>query len=234
MGPRTLDDTQKNRLSCIIDIVEDDFALAEGLMLLFESCDYKSRHFSSGEVYLNDLEHQSDDPRDAIPGCVLLDIRLSNISGLMVFDRMQKLQRKFAKPVIFITGHGDMDTAIDVLTHGAFDFVNKPFVSESLLGKVERAVDKNAEELQYLILREDALDKVRSLTPKELAVMQKIAAGMSNREISEENGNSVRTIELHRAHVMRKMGVNNAVELTTLLSRYDLIDTLAHNFPDIK
>jgi two-component system response regulator DctR len=199
-------------------------ALAEGLMLLFESCDYQSRHFSSGESYLDDLEKQSNDPRGVVPGCVLLDIRLSNISGLMVFDRLQKLQQKFIKPVIFITGHGDMDTAIDVLTHGAFDFVSKPFVSESLLSKVERAVDKSTEELEYLIQREDVLDRVRSLTPKELAVMAKITTGVSNREISEESGNSIRTIELHRAHVMQKMGVSNAVELTTLLARHDLID----------
>jgi two-component system response regulator DctR len=224
MGPRTLSSSLQRRMSCIIDIVEDDLALAEGLMLLFESCDYQSRHFSSGESYLNDLENQIDDPRTAVSGCVLLDIRLSNISGLMVFDRVQKLQRKFAKPVIFITGHGDMDTAIDVLTHGAFDFVSKPFVSESLLSKVERAVDKSTEELEYLIQREDVLDRVRSLTPKELAVMAKIATGVSNREISEESGNSIRTIELHRAHVMQKMGVSNAVELTTLLARHDLID----------
>ena len=224
MGPRILGSAPQRRLSCMIDIVEDDLALAEGLMLLFESCDYQSRHFSSGESYLDELEKQSDDPRGAVPGCVLLDIRLSNISGLMVFDRVQKLQRKFVKPVIFITGHGDMDTAIDVLTHGAFDFVSKPFVSESLLGKVERAVDKSTEELEYLSHREDVLDRVRSLTPKELAVMAKIATGVSNREISEESGNSIRTIELHRAHVMQKMGVSNAVELTTLLARHDLTD----------
>jgi two-component system response regulator DctR len=224
MGPRTISSTPHRRLSCMIDIVEDDLALAEGLMLLFESCDYQSRHFSSGESYLDDLEKQSNDPRGVVPGCVLLDIRLSNISGLMVFDRLQKLQQKFIKPVIFITGHGDMDTAIDVLTHGAFDFVSKPFVSESLLSKVERAVDKSTEELEYLIQREDVLDRVRSLTPKELAVMAKITTGVSNREISEESGNSIRTIELHRAHVMQKMGVSNAVELTTLLARHDLID----------
>lgn len=227
MGPRTLGSALQRKLSCMIDIVEDDSALAEGLMLLFESCDYQSKHFSSGESYLDDLEKQSNDPRDGMPGCVLLDIRLSSMSGLMVFDRVQKLQRKFAKPVIFITGHGDMDTAIDVLTHGAFDFVSKPFVSESLLSKVARAVDKSIEQRDYLVQREDALDRMRSLTPKELAVMVKIAAGVSNREISEESGNSIRTIELHRAHVMQKMGVSNAVELTTLLARHDLIDAYA-------
>lgn len=204
--------------SALIDIVEDDEPLAQALMLLFESAGLKTRHFSSGERYLKAVKASSNDPRLALPGCVLLDIRLTAMSGLLVFDQLNRLDRVATKPVIFITGHGLMSTAVDVLTRGAFDFISKPFISEELLDKVQRAVRRSVQMLEQASLKREVADRVSSLTPKEHLVMRGIVAGKSNRQVSLETANSVRTIELHRARVLEKMGVSSAVELSSLLA----------------
>jgi two-component system response regulator DctR len=207
-----------------IDIVEDDLPLAEGLSMLLESQAYLVRHFTSGEEFLKMFFSEPDDPRLLKPGCILLDIRLSSQSGLAVFDQVAGSSKQFTKPVIFMTGHGDMEIAVDVLTRGAFDFLTKPFVSEALMAKVERAVEKSRSALDVLSSRELLRDRISRLTQKEMLVMQGIASGKSNREIADETGNSIRTIELHRAHVLQKLAVQNAVELANVLARSDLID----------
>ncbi len=225
MGSISLVQNQRRGNNGVVDIVEDDLPLAEGLMLLLESNAYKARHFESGEQFLETFLNDADDPRQALPGCILLDIRLGSQSGLMVFDRIISAGKKFTKPVIFITGHGDMDIAVDVLTRGAFDFVTKPFVSEMLIRKIDSAVDKSQSILDELYARELLQDRINRLTQKEFLVMRGIATGKSNRDIAEETGNSIRTIELHRAHVLQKLGVQNAVELANLLARADMIDS---------
>lgn len=225
MGSISLVQNQRRGNNGVVDIVEDDLPLAEGMMLLLESHAYKVRHFESGEQFLESFLSDADDPRMAQPGCVLLDIRLGSQSGLMVFDKIKIAGKKFTKPVIFITGHGDMEIAVDVLTRGAFDFVTKPFVSEMLISKIDSAVDKSQVILDELCARELLQDRINRLTQKESLVMRGIATGKSNRDIAEETGNSIRTIELHRAHVLQKLGVQNAVELANLLARADLIDS---------
>jgi two-component system response regulator DctR len=224
VGSASLLKNQRRANNGVVDIVEDDLPLAEGLMLLLESNTYKARHFESGEQFLETFLTDADDPHQALPGCILLDIRLGSQSGLMVFDKITSAGKKFTKPVIFITGHGDMEIAVDVLTRGAFDFVTKPFVSEMLISKIDSAVDKSQVTLEALCARELLQDRINRLTQKELLVMQGIAAGKSNRDVAEETGNSIRTIELHRAHVLQKLGVQNVVELANLLARADLID----------
>ena len=225
MGSLSPSQQQRRAKNGTIDIVEDDLPLAEGLALLLDSQAYMVRHFDSGERFLERFLADSHDPRQAQPGCILLDIRLSKQSGLMVFDKIIGAGRKYMKPVIFMTGHGDMDIAVDVLTRGAFDFVTKPFVSETLISKIDSAVDKSQALLENLCARELLQDRIDRLTQKEVLVMQGIAAGKSNREIAEETGNSIRTIELHRSHVLQKLGVQNAVELASVLARANLIDT---------
>ncbi len=203
----------------VIDIVENDEPVAAALKILLESAGLESQYFQNGEDYLGYLEHIPQDPREMTPGCVLLDIRLGTTSGLLVFDEMLSRFDRYAKPVIFLTGHGDMDTAIDVLTRGANDFISKPFSSDVLLMKVERATQLSLESLNQSRFHADIAEKLRSLTAKERMVLQGIVVAKSSRIIAEESGNSVRTIELHRARILEKMQVENAIELSGLLAR---------------
>lgn len=210
--------------SAVIDIVEDDAPLAQGLTLLFESAGISCQHFETGEIYLEAINSLSDDPRKALPGCVLLDIRLPAMSGLVVFDQLIRLKPKSLKPVIFLTGHGQMSTAVEVLTRGAFDFISKPFISEELLEKVKLAVKRSIFTLEEASLRYEVAERISTLSPKETLVMRGIMAGKSNREVSLETANSVRTIELHRARVLEKMNVASAVELSSLLAKTGLLE----------
>jgi two-component system response regulator DctR len=162
--------------------------------------------------------------QNSMAGCILMDLRLPTISGLVVFDQLQALDLPFVKPVIFLTGHGEMELAIDVLTRGAFDFVPKPFDSDRLVIKVEKAIEISHSHRENAILKQNVLERMQQLTVKEMQVMRAIIEGHSSREIAESSGNSIRTIELHRAHVLQKLGVHNAVELVSLVARVDLLN----------
>lgn len=208
----------------LVTIVDDDMALAAGLSMLMDSAGIANRHFRSAEALLAALRIEGPEPRSWQPACVLLDIRMEGASGLQAFDQMVKEGRHVALPVIFMTGHGDLGTAVDVLTRGAFDFVSKPFVSEVLLQKIRNALDRSRAEVRRMTLRSAIQERLAHLTPKERIVLAGIIAGKANREIAGETGNSVRTVELHRAVMFEKMQVGSAVELTALLTRAGLAE----------
>jgi two-component system response regulator DctR len=212
------------RSEVAIDIVEDDPSLADSLVMLLQSRGYMSRHFVNGERFLSVARGTGNHPRNTMAGCILLDLRLPTMSGLVVFDELLGLEQLYVKPVIFLTGHGDMELAVDVLTRGAFDFISKPFDSNQLLVKVEKAVEVSHTRRELAIIRQDVMDRINQLTTKEIQVMRAIMEGQSSREIAESSGNSIRTIELHRAHVLQKLGVHNAVELVSLVARCDLLE----------
>ena len=152
------------------------------------------------------------------PTCMLLDIRLgSGPSGLSVFDEINELGLTARVPVVFMTGHGDLETAVDVMRSGAFDFVTKPFSTPDLMKKIESALTASAAANMHAIEEQKIRGLTEQLTDKEGEVMRLMIAGKTNREIAEICGNSTRTVELHRARIFDKLEVSNAVELVRVL-----------------
>ena len=152
------------------------------------------------------------------PTCMLLDIRLgSGPSGLSVFDEINELGLTARVPVVFMTGHGDLETAVDVMRSGAFDFVTKPFSTPDLMKKIESALAASAVANMHAIEEQKIRGLTEQLTDKEGEVMRLMIAGKTNREIAEICGNSTRTVELHRARIFDKLEVSNAVELVRVL-----------------
>jgi two-component system response regulator DctR len=198
-----------------VHVVEDDTALADALCLLLMSRGLGTATYPSGEAFLAAVD--ADWPGG--PACVLLDVRMRELSGIETFDRLRARQPAMPAPVIFLTGHGDISMAVDAVKHGAFDFFEKPFNDNRLVDRVMQALLDSRERLQH----EDSAGRIRSrlerLTARERDVMDLILQGKLNKIIADDLGISMRTVEVHRSNVFSKMAVRSAVELARLLEQ---------------
>jgi len=194
-------------------VVEDDVVLADALCLLMMSRDIGTAAYASGEAFLATVD--ADWPPG--PACVLLDVRMRELSGIETFDRLRARKPNHPAPVIFLTGHGDISMAVDSVKNGAFDFFEKPFNDNRLVDRVAQALRESGHRLQLA----DSADRIRArlerLTSRERDVMDLILVGRLNKIIADELGISMRTVEVHRSNVFSKMGVRSAVELARLL-----------------
>jgi len=210
-----LNQDAKDRL---VLIVEDDENLREAITITLRVREIAYQEFKSAQ----DVSAFLNGARESRPTCMLLDIRLgTGPSGLSVFDEVSDLGLTNKIPVIFMTGHGDLETAIDVMRLGAFDFVTKPFSTPDLLKKIESALRKSQEVCAREQEKQKVLALTEQLTEKETEVMHLMISGKTNREIAEVCGNSTRTVELHRARIFDKLQVSNAVELVRVLTILD-------------
>ena len=208
----TTNTTAKERT---VFIVEDDQSLREAICITLKVRDIAYREFESAAEISAVLSSESITSAT----CILLDLRLgSGPSGLSVFDEINALGLTKQAPVIFMTGHGDLETAVDVMRLGAFDFVTKPFSTPDLIQKIESALHESEVFRAKAAETRRIVELIDQLTDKEKEVMQLMIAGKTNREIAELGKNSTRTVELHRARVFQKLQVSNAVELTRMLS----------------
>jgi two-component system response regulator DctR len=190
-------------------IVDDDEAIRDALAWLLQSRGVAAEVFPSAEEFLTAWSA-------SLEGCLLLDIRMEGMSGLDLFDRLRDLGCRL--PVIFLTGHGDVPMAVSALKKGARDFVEKPFNDNDL---VDRVIDALAWDASRRAQHADAASlaaRLGGLTTRERQVMELVLAGRLNKVIADELGITMRTVEVHRAHVFEKMGVKTAVELARLLS----------------
>lgn len=203
-----------------IHIVEDDFALANAMQLLIQTEGLKTIYHASGEDFLFNLAQHTPPTAEIVPSCILLDIRLIDMSGLEVFDEITSMYPDLTAPIIFLTGHGDLHMAVEVMKKGAFDFLTKPFNSERLLQQVHKALKKSTKLIEEYAFQQEIVLLLESLTDREKLVMNYVVEGLHNKEIAELLGNSVRTIEIHRANVYNKMKVKSAVDLGRLMERY--------------
>lgn len=203
----------ESMLEGTVHVVEDDIELAEALGLLLVSRGLEARTYPSGEQFLAGID--ADWPDSA--ACVLLDVRMRDLSGLETFDRLRVRKPNHPAPVIFLTGHGDISMAVDAVKNGAFDFFEKPFSDNRLVDRVMEAIKESDSRLQQA----GSTDRIRSrldrLTARERDVMNLILQGKLNKIIADELGISMRTVEVHRSNVFSKMGVRSAVELARLL-----------------
>ena len=185
-------------------VVDDDEAVRDSLQWLLEGQDYRVRTFESAEAFLSRYEARE-------VACLIADIRMDGMSGMELQERL--LERQSPLPIVFITGHGDVPMAVESMKKGALDFIQKPFDEAQLLGLVERMLAKAHETFsvhQQAASREALLAK---LTSRETQVLERIVAGRLNKQIADDLGISIKTVEAHRANIMEKLGANTVADL---------------------
>ena len=190
-----------SRSDATVYIVDDD--ASEALAWLLRSRRLLSESFDSAEAF----EQALGQAEPAAPACLLLDVRMPGASGLALFDRLVERGVAHAWPVIFLTGHASVATAVEALKRGAFDFCEK------------RALGVSAERVAQLAVQRALRARMGELTERERNVMRLVADGRPNKLIADELGISVRTVEVHRARVFEKMDVKSAVELSRALQQ---------------
>jgi two-component system, LuxR family, response regulator DctR len=152
------------------------------------------------------------------PSCLLLDVRMpGGMSGLELFEKLQARNLAAAMPVIFLTGHADVATAVATVKRGAFDFCEKPFSDNALVDRVEQALAQSAQVLAQAAEQRVVAAKLQELSERERDVMRLVIDGLPNKLVADQLDISVRTVEVHRARVFEKMGVKSAVALANLL-----------------
>jgi two-component system response regulator DctR len=195
-------------------IVDDDAGVRDALAWLLRSRRLLSAAYASAEEFDAMLEGGFR-PGEAC--CLLLDVRMPGMSGLALFDKLVERGLARVMPVIFLTGHADVPTAVDMVKRGAFDFCEKPFSDNALVDRIEEALRQSAQ-VQAALREQGALQtRLADLTERERDVMQLVARGLPNKLIADQLAISVRTVEVHRARVFDKMEVKSAVELANLL-----------------
>ena len=195
-------------------IVDDDESVREALAWLLRSRHLASERFADAEAFQALLEGGF---APAQPCCLLLDVRMPGMSGLALFEHIADRGLVQAMPVIFLTGHADVPTAVDMVKRGAFDFCEKPFSDNALVDRVEQALQLSGRVLAERRARDGLVARLTDLTERERDVMQLVARGLPNKLIADQLAISVRTVEVHRARVFDKMEVKSAVELANLL-----------------
>ena len=196
-------------------VVDDEDVVRDALAWLLRSRRLLPLPYASADALWEALE-SGEAPGD-MPACMLLDIRMPGMNGLALFERLVERRLTERLPVIFLTGHADVATAVSAVKRGAFDFVEKPFSDNLLVDRVEQALRQSEKVLAVERERAGVLARVAGLTDREQEVMQLVIAGQPNKRIADELDISVRTVEVHRARVFEKMDVKSAVELANLL-----------------
>jgi two-component system, LuxR family, response regulator DctR len=206
----------------MVYLVDDEAVVRDALAWLLRSRRRLSEGFPSAdafEAWLATRDVAGGGWPDA-PSCLLLDVRMPGTSGLQLFDRLVERGIIDRLPVIFLTGHGDVPTAVAAVKRGAFDFVEKPFSDNALVDRVEQALLVSGEAIGRLRQRRQVERSVADLTDRERDVMHRVIEGLPNKLIADALGISVRTVEVHRARMFEKMNVRSAVELTNLLREH--------------
>ena len=188
----------------IIHVVDDDEALRDSMTWMLEGNNYKVATYESGEAFLRVIN-------PAMAGCVLLDVRMPGMSGLELFEELGR--RRCGLPVVFITGHGDVPMAVSALKKGAVDFIEKPFGERDMLRLVEQCLQLERETRDKRLLEADTARRMEQLTQREREVLDLIIVGKLNKQIADDLGISIKTVEVHRARVMEKMGAHSLAEL---------------------
>jgi two-component system response regulator FixJ len=196
----------KERLP-IVFIVDDDEAVRSSLRLLLKSVGLVPVALGSAREFLD-----KHDP--AQPGCLVLDVRMPEMSGLELQEQLNL--RGAVVPVIFITGHGDVPMAVEAIQAGAFDFLQKPFRDQDLIDRIQRALEKDRANRAVLNERSLIRQRLESLTPREREVLTMVTNGKPNKVMAADLGVSQRTVEIHRARVMEKMGASSLAQLVRM------------------
>jgi two-component system response regulator FixJ len=188
-------------------VVDDDDGMRRALDTLLSTVGYRTAVYSRPSEFLADFNADS-------PGCLVLDIRMPDMSGLEVQQHLTRMGSML--PVIFITGHGDVPMAVQAMKEGAFEFIQKPFRDQDLLDRVNHALRQDAENRSTVARRAEVLHRLEALTPRERQVMDMVVEGAANKVIAIDLSLSERTVEIHRAKVMEKMDARSVAHLVKL------------------
>ena len=196
-------------------LIDDDAGVRDALAWLLRSRRLLSQAFDSAESFEAHISREGFAVRE--PACALLDVRMGKLSGLALFERLIERRLSNLIPVIFLTGHADVATAVNAVKRGAFDFCEKPWSDNAQIDRVEQAIAASAAALSAHRRRYELGERLAGLTEREQEVMRCVVDGLANKEMADTLGISVRTVEVHRARIFEKMGVRSAVELANLL-----------------
>jgi two-component system response regulator FixJ len=191
-----------------IALIDDDEAVLDSLALYLGRHDVKASRFKRTEDFLAALD------RALAFDCVVSDVRLPGMSGLDLVRTLD--ERRFARPIILITGHGDIDMAVSAIKIGAFDFIEKPFDEARLLASIRNAVEKSRQSASDAAEIERIQSRFDSLSARQRQVMELTVAGLSNKEIALRLDISAKTVENHRAWVMERIGARNLADLVRM------------------
>ncbi len=192
-------------------IVDDDEDLREALSLLMRSVGIRSEAFASAREFLHQI-----DPGDS--GCLVLDIRMPGMSGIELQAELHK--RRIRIPIVFLTGHGDVPLAVAAMKAGAFDFIQKPLDAHRLVISVMKALKGDGEPGSTTPPFDRNAEKLALLTERQRDVLRLLIDGKQNSEIADALCISIKTVEFHRAHIRKKLGVANLSELFKLVFEY--------------
>ncbi|AQS64372.1 Transcriptional regulatory protein TdiR [Rhizobium rhizogenes] len=194
-------------MGSLIDIVDDEEAIRDALSFLLASRGVQTRTWASGEEFL------AAQPLDDMT-CIIMDVRMGALSGPEVYERLRIMGSEV--PVIFLTGHADVPVAVRTLKAGAFDFVEKPFNDNQIVDLALNAIAAGQVVQAQAESRRDLQARRASLSAREVEVMDLMLTGAMNKQIADNLGIAMRTVEAHRGKVLTKMGVRNALELAAI------------------
>ena len=187
----------------LVHLVDDDEAIRRSVGFMLKTSRYHVRTYESGADLLKGAPHIE-------PGCILLDIRMPGMDGLEVQGALK--EKGVTLPVIIMTGHGDVTLAVQAMKAGSVDFIEKPFEKAVLLSAIEHGLERLKKSAASLDRAEEAAVRLQGLTPREREVLDGLAKGLPNKTIAYDLGISPRTVEIHRANVMSKLGVRSLSE----------------------
>ena len=195
-------------------VVDDDEGIREGLGLLLETVGQRYESYSSAIEFLDAYDASKG-------GCLVLDIRMPQMSGLELQEKLN--EQGSLLPIIFITGHGDIQMAVEAMRRGALDFIRKPFREQDLLDRINEALAFDAGKRKNMAERQQLVDKVAALSKREHEVFHRVANGEMNKVIAQDLGISARTVEVHRSQVMKKLGVRTLAQLVRIKIEAELM-----------
>lgn len=188
-------------------VVDDDVAINASISRLLNTVNIQHKTFTSAEEFQANYNNET--------GCLILDIRLHGMSGLMLQNILKK--QNCTLPILFLTGHGSIEMAVDAMRDGAFDFITKPFHNQELLDKIHSAMNQHNQMNLQLIEKQFLQTKIDSLTPREKELLDAICEGKQTKQIADKMEISINTAQIHRANLMKKMGAKNLGTLINMV-----------------
>jgi len=198
----------------MVFVIDDDASMRKSLRRLLDAAQYETELFKSASEFLSRSVHPG-------PSCVIVDVQMPGLNGIDFQKALIEHGRE--EQLVFITGHGDIPMCAEVMKAGAVDFLPKPFKGDQLLGSVERALARSAEQRWRASEKKQARALLERLTPREYQVMQLVATGMLNKQVGGELGMAEKTVKTHRAHVMQKLRITSVAELMRVLQKAEVL-----------
>jgi two-component system, LuxR family, response regulator FixJ len=196
-----------NNDQSVVHVIDDDEAVRDSIGMLLDTVGIAHRLHGSAVEFLKAYDERTH-------GCLVLDIRMPEMTGLQLQEELNR--RHVALPIIFITGHGDIPMAVEAMRRGAVDFIRKPFGEDELLERIKEALERDAEQQASRNALGVLQQRYATLSPRELEVFARVAVGQANKVVAIDLGISERTVEIHRAQVMQKMGARSLAQLVRM------------------